>query len=76
MRYSNGYRQIIEVDGRQHFTGPRAVTLAVYPPGVVFGFPLDAWLTRARERIGREPGGGFARPCPPLFPGAGGRWPA
>lgn len=73
VRYDNGDRQIIEVDESQHFTGSRAVTLATYPPDVALGFPLKAWLARAHERTGREPGGGFARPCPPLFPGAGGR---
>ena len=73
LRYPDGAQQVLEVDESQHFTGPRAVTLTAYPDQVALGFPHDLWLTRARERTGREPGGGFGRPCPPLFPEPGGR---
>lgn len=73
LTYPDGERQILEVDERQHFTAARAMTLERYPPVAVVGFPIAEWLARSRQRTGREPGGGFAAPRPPLFPGAGGR---
>ncbi|MBP5905799.1 hypothetical protein F3K40_08445 [Streptomyces sp. LBUM 1478] len=73
LTYPDGGRQILEVDERQHFTAARAVTLEHYPPDVALGFPVAGWLARSRQRAGHEPGGGFAAPRPPLFPGAGGR---
>ena len=65
---------MIEFDERQHFTGARATTLDYYH-GLPVAFDVDAWRARARSNAGQEPepGGGFARPCPPLFPGPGGR---
>jgi hypothetical protein len=73
LTYPDGRRQIVEVDERQHFTAARATTLEHYPPGTPLGFDAADWLTRSRELSGREPGGGFAKPRPPLFPGPGGR---
>ncbi|MGW3028757.1 hypothetical protein [Streptomyces sp. NPDC001221] len=73
LTYGNGQRQILEVDEKQHFTAARAVTLELYPAGVKFGFDVCQWLARSRSLSGREPGGGFAKPKPPLFPGEGGR---
>lgn len=67
-----GRQRALEIDEKQHFTGPRALTFAAYDH-VVVAYDVDAWRTRAERRTGREPGGGFARPCPPLFPGEGGR---
>lgn len=64
-------RRIVEVDESQHFTPPRAQTLAVYPGGVLTAFDRERWEERSLR--GRLPQGGFARPCPPLFPGPGGR---
>jgi hypothetical protein len=68
----HGQRRVLEIDEKQHFSGPRALTFAVYDQ-VLVAYDFDAWRTRAEQRAGREPGGGFARPCPPLFPGDGGR---
>lgn len=73
LTYGNGLQQILEIDERQHFTAARGITLAHYPPDLQIGFPLAVWRSRCTELAGREPGGGFARPRPPLFPGAGGR---
>lgn len=73
LTYPDGSRQILEVDERQHFTAARATTLEHYPPGALLGFDAAAWLARSRALAGHEPGGGFARPRPPLFPGPGGR---
>ncbi|WAL71580.1 hypothetical protein OU787_08720 [Kitasatospora sp. YST-16] len=73
LTHLSGRRQVLEVDERQHFTAARATSLEHYPPGALLGFEVAAWLERSRELSGREPGGGFARPRPPLFPGDGGR---
>ncbi|MFJ3928343.1 hypothetical protein [Streptomyces sp. NPDC090022] len=73
LAYEDGQRQILEVDEKQHFTGARALTLEHYPAGTELGFDAARWLARSRALSGREPGGGFARPKPPLFPGDGGR---
>lgn len=73
LTYQDGRQQVLEIDERQHFTAARAVTLEHYPSGVVLGFDAAGWLARSRALAGREPGGGFAKPRPPLFPGDGGR---
>ncbi|MGW5480905.1 hypothetical protein [Streptomyces sp. NPDC004008] len=73
LTYDNGQRQILEVDEKQHFTAARALTLDHYPAGVKLGFDVSQWLARSRSLSGREPGGGFGKPKPPLFPGEGGR---
>jgi hypothetical protein len=73
LTYPGGVRQVLEVDERQHFTAARATALAHYPPDAALGFDLQAWSARSSALAGREPGGGFARACPPLFPGDGGR---
>lgn len=73
LTYPDGQRQALEVDEAQHFTAARALTLEHYPAGVALGFPRQRWLTRSHELSGCERGGGFGRPCPPLFPEPGGR---
>lgn len=73
LTYPDGQRQIVEIDERQHFTAARATTLECYPREARLGFDAALWLARSRELSGREPGGGFAKPRPPLFPGDGGR---
>lgn len=73
VRHPGDLLQVIEVDERQHFTGPRAETLELYPADSSLGFDRDLWLEQSLGLRGREPEGGFARPCPPMFPGAGGR---
>jgi hypothetical protein len=70
--FGDDVRQVVEIDESQHFTGPRGVTLGFYDRMPVC-FDVDAWAARCAERAGREPGGGFAKPRPPLFPGPGGR---
>jgi len=41
---------VLEFDESQHFTTPRAETLAHYPPGLPLGFPRDKWLELCREK--------------------------
>lgn len=72
LTYPDGRRRIVEFDETQHFSGARAQTLAHYG-GVAVAFDVDEWRERSVARAGREPGGGFAAPKPPLFPGEGGR---
>lgn len=69
---ANGAPRIVEVDEVQHFTPPRARTFALYPNQVVTAFDRDTWANRSRA-TGKLRGGGFGRPCPPLFPDPGGR---
>jgi hypothetical protein len=64
--------RLVEVDESQHFTSFRASTLREYPVGTPLAFDRALWLRRSEAEL-RLPGGGFARPCPPLFPGDGGR---
>ncbi|MFI2348451.1 hypothetical protein ACH492_15670 [Streptomyces sp. NPDC019443] len=73
LTYNDGSRQVLEVDERQHFTAARGTALALYPADAQVGFDRDAWRSRCQALAGREPGGGFAKPRPPLFPGEGGR---
>ncbi|MGC5008684.1 hypothetical protein [Streptomyces sp. NBC_01751] len=73
LTYENGQQQILEVDEKQHFTAARALTLEYYPAGVKLGFDASRWLARSQALTGREPGGGFGKSKPPLFPGEGGR---
>jgi hypothetical protein len=73
LTYPDGRQQILEVDERQHFTAARALTLELYPAGVELGFDPAQWLACSQALTGRERGGGFAKPRPPLFPGEGGR---
>ncbi|WP_210504526.1 hypothetical protein [Nocardioides xinjiangensis] len=68
----DGVERIVEVDEVQHFTPPRAKAFALYPPGTALAFDRVVWTERAAATA-RLPGGGFARPCPPLLPAAGGR---
>lgn len=63
---------ILEVDEKQHFNQFRAVTLLLYPPNLHLAFGREDWLCRSKAKL-RPESGGFARPCPPLFPGEGGR---
>ena len=73
LTYPGGDVRAVEIDEIQHFTGARSTTLEVYDDRVSVGFDVETWRRRCEERRGREPGSGFARPCPPLFPGVGGR---
>ncbi|MFD5921095.1 hypothetical protein ACFVYP_33845 [Kitasatospora sp. NPDC058201] len=73
LTYEDGQQQILEVDEKQHFTSARALTLEHYPSTVELGFDAARWPARSRDLTGREPGGGYAEPRPPLFPGDGGR---
>jgi hypothetical protein len=63
---------ILEVDEKQHFNQFRATTLQHYPADLPLAFNRAEWLSRSTVKLELE-GGGFARPCPPLFPGGGGR---
>jgi hypothetical protein len=64
--------RILEVDETQHFNLHRATTLRHYPRSVPTAFPKRLWTQRSDAKTRLE-GGGFARPCPPLFPLPGGR---
>jgi hypothetical protein len=68
----DGRPRIVEVDEVQHFTPPRARTIASYPTGTATAFDQDEWATRSAA-VTKLRGGGFGRPCPPLFPDIGGR---
>lgn len=69
---ADGVSRLVEVDEVQHFTQPRARTLALYSDTVQTAFDQDLWAARAAANT-KLRGGGFGRPCPPLFPEAGGR---
>ena len=69
---ADGGIRIVEVDEVQHFTPPRARALAHYPPGTGTAFDREEWQRRSAAST-KLRGGGFARPCPPLFPDPGGR---
>lgn len=71
LTHPDGTRRLVEIDEKQHFTPP-AVVLDHYPDDLPTGFDAPEWAPRARAAK-RLPGGGFARPCPPLFPDPGGR---
>ncbi|MET9397983.1 hypothetical protein [Kitasatospora sp. NPDC002965] len=73
LTYEDGQQQILEVDEKQHFTSARALTSEHYPSTVELGFDAARWPARSRGLTGREPGGGYAKPRPPQFPGDGGR---
>ena len=72
IRYLDGSSRVLEFDERQHFTSSRLATLSYYDD-IAVAFDAELWRRRSAELSGREPRGGFARPCPPLFPGPGGR---
>lgn len=63
--------RILEVDEKQHFNEFRALTLRHYVAEPL-AFDRQAWLAASAAKQKLE-GGGFARPMPPLFPGANGR---
>ena len=65
-------RRILEVDEKQHFNHYRVRTLSFYGNELPLAFPVDAWVTRSKQKRRLE-GGGFSKPKPPLFPGDGGR---
>jgi hypothetical protein len=71
LAYPDGTHQFFEIDEKQHFNPCRAITLEHYPNDVPLGFAKDTWKTRAFNTRPRS--GGWARPCPPLFPEPGGR---
>jgi hypothetical protein len=72
LRRPDGGLRILEVDESQHFNRFRAATLRLYPTDLQVAFDREAWIDRCAQ-AGRLPGGGFAKPRPPLFPGEGGR---
>lgn len=69
---ADGVLRIVEVDEVQHFTPPRARTLALYPTDSATAFDEDTWASRSAAAT-KLRGGGWGRPCPPLFPKPGGR---
>jgi hypothetical protein len=64
--------RLFEFDETQHFNNFRARTLRMYPRTAQVAFPQHLWIQRSEQKKRLE-GGGFGRPCPPLFPGDGGR---
>ncbi len=64
--------RVFEVDETQHFNKHRELTLSLYPPDIKIAFDIESVRAKCREKP-RAEGGGFGRPCLPLFPGAGGR---
>jgi len=71
VRTATGTR-IVEVDETQHFNEYRALTLRMYPAATSLAFDPEAWIKQSNRKKRLE-GGGFGRPCPPLFPDEGGR---
>jgi hypothetical protein len=69
---SDKRQRIVEVDEVQHFTPPRAQTLALYQLDTETAFDRREWFERSAA-VTRLRGGGFGRACPPLFPELGGR---
>lgn len=69
---ATGRPRIVEVDEVQHFSPPRARTLALDPSEAQTAFDQSDWANRSAAAT-RLRGGGFARPCPPLIPEPGGR---
>lgn len=67
-----GQAFIFELDERQHLNRHRAATLRAYPRGLPLAFDRAVWLHRCDDKRTLE-GGGWGRPCPPLFRGTGGR---
>lgn len=69
---SDGRSRFLEVDEKQHFNSFRAATLSLYPDDTPIAFDREMWTKASRMKTRLE-GGGFGRPCPPLFPMEGGR---
>ncbi|GFM28600.1 hypothetical protein [Novosphingobium sp. PY1] len=69
---SKGQKRLFEVDEVQHFNSFRATTLEHYPADLLVAFDRAKWMSASRSKNKLE-GGGFARPCAPLFPMDGGR---
>lgn len=69
---ADGQHRILEVDEKQHFNHLRASALRRYAGEIPLAFPAPEWIAAGEAKKKLE-GGGFARPCPPLFPTAGGR---
>ena len=63
--------RIIEVDEIQHFNAPGDDNQAL-PRSATIAFDRSAWIAASLAK-NRLEGGGFGRPCPPVFPGEGGR---
>ncbi len=64
--------RILEVDEAQHFNKFRAVTLSLYTGDIRLAFDAQRFLCASKSKSRLE-SGRFGRPCPPLFPGDGGR---
>ena len=71
-RGSGGQPFVFELDEKQHFNQFRSTTIDLYPEGIRLGFSRDLWIEQCLLKTKLE-GGSFARPKPPLFPGANGR---
>lgn len=65
-------RASLEVDEVQHFNEFRLATLKAYPANARLAFPKEIWMGACLNERGLK-GVGFGKPCPPLFPGEGGR---
>ncbi len=70
--YFEGRSFIFELDEKQHFNEFRAKTLRLYPQDLRLAFSSDQWIGHCLKK-GKLEGGGFAKPKPPLLPGANGR---
>lgn len=71
-RGPDGRLFIFELDEKQHFNEFRKTTLTLYPEMAPLAFSRELWIKHCALKRKLE-GGGFARPRPPLFPGANGR---
>ncbi|MDH6238205.1 hypothetical protein [Cryobacterium sp. CG_9.6] len=68
----DGAPRIVEVDEDQHFSPHRAKAFTLYPAHISVAFDRETWIERSLSGM-KPKGGNFAKPCPPLFPEAGGR---
>ena len=72
LRGPDGRFFVFELDEKQHFNEFRRTTLTLYPETTPLAFSRELWIKQCALKRRLE-GGGFARPRPPLFPGANGR---
>jgi hypothetical protein len=63
---------IFELEEKQRFNEFKATTLSLYPGTKPLAFSRELWLKQCALKR-KLKGGGFAKPRPPLFPGASGR---
>lgn len=72
LKCANSNQRIVEVDESQHFNCYRGMTLRLYPAESPLAFDRETWTEHSQGEPPQK-SGRWAKPCPPLFPNAGGR---